>query len=195
MTKAEKTKQFIIEQTAPLFNTKGIAATAISDIMAATNMAKGSLYVHFSNKEELAYSAVEYNILQFMDKAGAEVAKHASAHDKFFAVLDFLSDPVDHPVKGGCPILNFGMEADDTSVVILERVNQAIGDVQGLMKAVLQKGIDDGEFKQNWDIHSFVIKAFAMLEGGILVSRIAQDNSQMLLLIDLLKQEIDTQLV
>ncbi len=87
------------------------------------------------------------------------------------------------------------MEADDTSPVIRDIVNKAIGDIQAFMKALLQKGIDDGEFKRDWDIHAFVVKAFAMLEGGILVSRIAQDNSQMLLLINLLKQEIDAQLL
>ncbi|PWV56314.1 TetR/AcrR family transcriptional regulator [Chitinophaga sp. S165] len=195
MTKAEKTKQYIIEQTAPLFNTKGVAATAISDIMAVTNLAKGSLYVHFSNKDELAYSVVAYNIQLFIDRSGEEVAHFVSAHDKFFAVLDLLSDPLNHPIKGGCPILNFGMEADDTSPVIRDIVNQAIGDIQHFMKALLQKGIDDGEFKPDWDIHTFVVKAFAMLEGGILVSRIAQDNSQMLLLINLMKQEIDAQLL
>jgi hypothetical protein len=39
MNKAEKTRQFIIEKTAPLFNTKGVAATAVTDIMEVTQMA------------------------------------------------------------------------------------------------------------------------------------------------------------
>ena len=66
MTKAEKTRQFIIEQTAPIFNTKGVAATSINDIMEATKLAKGSLYVHFENKEELSYYAVDYNLKDFI---------------------------------------------------------------------------------------------------------------------------------
>jgi len=44
MTKSERTRQFIIETSAPIFNTKGIAATAYSDVMQATKMAKGGLY-------------------------------------------------------------------------------------------------------------------------------------------------------
>ncbi|RTZ46274.1 TetR/AcrR family transcriptional regulator [Chryseobacterium arthrosphaerae] len=35
------------------FNTKGIAATAMSDIMDVTKLSKGSLYVHFDNKDVL----------------------------------------------------------------------------------------------------------------------------------------------
>jgi TetR/AcrR family transcriptional repressor of nem operon len=35
-SKAERTKQHIIEKTAPLFNTQGYAGTSISDSMRAT---------------------------------------------------------------------------------------------------------------------------------------------------------------
>jgi AcrR family transcriptional regulator len=40
MSKAEKTKQFIIEKTAPLFNTKGYNSTSLSDITQATGLTK-----------------------------------------------------------------------------------------------------------------------------------------------------------
>ncbi|WP_290795028.1 hypothetical protein [Flavihumibacter sp. UBA7668] len=43
MTKGDKTKQFIIEQSAPIFNTKRIAATSMLDNMEATQLSKGSL--------------------------------------------------------------------------------------------------------------------------------------------------------
>jgi hypothetical protein len=41
MGKAERTKQFIIEKTATLFNTKGIAATSLQDMTEATGLTKG----------------------------------------------------------------------------------------------------------------------------------------------------------
>jgi AcrR family transcriptional regulator len=40
MSKAEKTKQFIIEKTATLFNTKGYISTSLSDITQATGLTK-----------------------------------------------------------------------------------------------------------------------------------------------------------
>src|ERR1700737_4544522 len=110
VTKAERTKKLIIEKSAPIFNTKGIAATAMSDIMEATKLAKGSLYVHFENKEELAYSAVDYNLASLAEKVLAVVDKQKTAKTKLFAYLDILSDPMHPPVFGGCPMLNFGME-------------------------------------------------------------------------------------
>jgi len=45
---------------APVFNTKGYAATSLSDLMEATGLQKGGLYRHFDSKEELAQEAFDY---------------------------------------------------------------------------------------------------------------------------------------
>ncbi|HWZ04629.1 MAG TPA: TetR family transcriptional regulator, partial [Mucilaginibacter sp.] len=60
MTKAERTRQFIIEKAAPIFNKKGIAGTAISDIMEVTKLAKGGVYGNFESKEEICLEAFNY---------------------------------------------------------------------------------------------------------------------------------------
>jgi AcrR family transcriptional regulator len=193
MNKAEKTRQFIIEQTAPLLNTKGVAATAVTDIMEVTKMAKGSLYVHFQNKEELTHCAVDWNLKQFMEKIGAEAGKYDGAKEKFFGLLNYLGDPLNPPVQGGCPMMNFGMEADDTSPVIREMVHQTICTVQQGMIDILEKGITDGEFNPAWDYREFALKAYAMIEGGILVARVSKDISQMKMLVGILKREIEAQ--
>jgi AcrR family transcriptional regulator len=195
MSKGKNTRQFIIEQTAPLFNTKGVAATAITDIMEVTNLAKGSLYVHFANKEELAYCAVDYNLQQFVEKTGAEAQKYSGAKEKFFALLDYLGDPLNPPVKGGCPMMNFGMEADDTNPVIKEKVYNTICTVQQAMTDIIEQGIAEGTFWKDWDVKVFVTKAYAMIEGGILVSRVSGNSDQMNLLVGLLKAEIEEQLI
>jgi len=45
---------------APVFNTKGYAATSLSDLMEPTGLQKGGLYRHFDSKEELAQEAFDY---------------------------------------------------------------------------------------------------------------------------------------
>ena len=52
-TKAERTRQFIIEASAPIINKKGVAGTSLTDIMEATKLAKGGIYGNFENKEEI----------------------------------------------------------------------------------------------------------------------------------------------
>jgi AcrR family transcriptional regulator len=191
MTKAEKTRQFIIEKAAPIFNTKGIAATAMSDIMEATQLAKGSLYVHFENKEELSQHVVDYNLDAFVSRTLAAIADQKTSKLRLLAMLDFLSDPLNPPVAGGCPMMNFGMEADDTSPIIRQKVCKTIEAVQEAILSTVEQGIADGEFAPTWDAKTFSIKAYAMLEGGILVSRVSGNTDQMAVLINMLKLEIE----
>ena len=192
--KAVKSKQFIIEKTAPIFNIKGVAATGMSDIMEVTKMAKGSMYTHFENKEDLAYQVVDFYLKQHFVNAAAATSKHGKAKDKFFAYLDVLKDPVNHPIEGGCPMLNFGMEADDTNPIIREKVRNAMEEAQLEIVALLRKGVVEGEFVEDWDIEEFAVQVFAMLEGGVLMSRVYGDSSAMRVLLTILKREVEKQL-
>lgn len=169
----------------------GVAGTTVSDIVGATRMAKGSLYVHFANKEELTYSVVDYNLKLFVDRTTAVINQFESAKDKFFALLDYLSDPLNPPVAGGCPMMNFGTEADDTSPVIREKVSKVVCDMQESMSDILEKGVKDGEFKPDWDYDTFAAKAYAMVEGGILIARVTRDITKMKVLVGILKKEIE----
>ncbi|CAM4387015.1 transcriptional regulator, TetR family [Pedobacter westerhofensis] len=193
LTKAERTKQFIIEKAAPIFMTKGVAGTSMSDIMEATQLAKGSLYVHFENKEELSYSVVDYNLNAFVDRTLAAVNTEKNAKLKLFAMLDFLSDPLNPPVAGGCPMMNFGMEADDTSPIIRDKVCKIVVDVQKFIQDTVEEGMEAGLFKKTWNAAAFATKTYAMIEGGILISRVSGNNDKMNILMDMLKAEIEEQ--
>ncbi|OKS86678.1 TetR/AcrR family transcriptional regulator [Mucilaginibacter polytrichastri] len=191
MSKAEKTKQFIIEQAAPVFMTRGIAGTSVTDLMQVTKMSKGSLYVHFANKEELAVSVAAYNLELFVAKCLEAVQEFKTPKERMIGMLEFLSDPLHPPVAGGCPMMNFAMEADDTDPVILGKVAKTISDVQSFFSITVEEGIQEGQFKKTWDAKIFAIKAYAMMEGGILISRASQNIDQMGILIGLIKAEVE----
>ena len=88
-------------------------------------------------------------------------------------------------------MMNFGMEADDTSPVIRDKVCKIIVDVQKFIRETVESGIAAGEFKQGWDARTFATKTYAMIEGGILVSRVSGNNDQMNILVNIMKAEID----
>ena len=60
MRKGEQTRQEIIRKAAPIFNQKGYAGAALSDLMRATGLKKGGIYRHFESKEELARDAFDH---------------------------------------------------------------------------------------------------------------------------------------
>jgi TetR/AcrR family transcriptional regulator, transcriptional repressor for nem operon len=191
MSKAEKTRQFIIGKAAPIFNKKGVAGTSISDIMEATKLAKGGIYGNFTTKEEIAIEAFDYMVEAVISKMMELTAQKKSSKDKLFAILEFYRTYPHKPViSGGCPILNFGVEADDNNPVLKKKVKDVIHYFQDSIEKLVQRGIDYGEFRQDWDARTFAIKMFSMIEGGVLISRIHGDNRQMSILVDLLQQEI-----
>lgn len=190
MTKAAQTRQWIIEQAAPIFNTKGVSATAMSDIMEATKLSKGSLYVHFEDKEALACAVVDHNLQLLLSKTQAALQQHTTAKGKLVAFIDFLTDPVNPPVPGGCPIMNFGLEADDTNPVILAKVDLVVKKVLKNLAGLIEQGIRAGEFKISWDAKAFATKTFAMIEGGVLIARVSRKKEHLKQIVDMLKQEI-----
>lgn len=195
MSKGEQTRQFIIEKAAPIFNIKGVEATAMSDIMQATKLSKGSLYVHFENKEVLALTAIDYNMDMLGKKVLAKLSTHKTMKGKLFAFIDVFADVINPPVEGGCPMINFGMEADDTNPVIKKKVHSRIEYAQQLLAELLQEGIQKGEFKASLNYKEFATIMFAMLEGGIIISRVAGNNTKVNLVSKALKKMITAQLV
>ena len=195
MTKAERTRQFIIEQSAPLFNTKGVAGTAMSDIMEATKMAKGGLYGHFESKDELSYAVVDYCLTSVGEKLITAINKQKTAKDKLFAFIDFYSNPLNPPLKGGCPMVNFGMEADDTSLVIKKKIKGGMEGSEKRLVDIINDGITNGELKAGVNAKDLSIKIFAMLEGGTMITRVMNDPGQINAIVRMLKTEIEEQVL
>jgi TetR/AcrR family transcriptional repressor of nem operon len=195
MTKAERTRQFIIEQSAPLFNTKGVAGTAMSDIMEATKMAKGGLYGHFESKDELSNAVVDYCLTTVGDKVKLAINKQKTAKGKLFAFLDLMNDFENPPLKGGCPMINFGMEADDTNNVVNLKVKDGIDWSISLISTIITDGINAGEFKSTLNAGDFAVKLFATLEGATIIARVTRNNVRMDTVIKMLKKEIEEQVI
>lgn len=195
MTKGEETKQFILEKSAHLFNTKGIAATVMSDVLEATKLSKGCHYIHFKDKDDLACSAAEYCMEQLGSKLTTAISQSSTATGKLFTYIDVLGDVLNPPVEGGCPLLNFGMEADDTNKIIREKVNLYIEVAIKIIKDIIRTGIKNGEFKATWNYDEFAIVMFALVEGGVFIGRVAGNNSRMKIIAKQLKNMIREQVI
>src|SRR5690606_13094554 len=111
MTKAEKTRQFIIEKTAPIFNRKGYAGTSLSDITEATGLTKGSIYGNFKNKDEVAIAAFNYNFGLLSEWIKGKRDNEPDPIKKLKIYINVFSNFTDNPVlRWGCPVLNSATE-------------------------------------------------------------------------------------
>ncbi|MCP2027803.1 AcrR family transcriptional regulator [Flavobacterium sp. HSC-32F16] len=189
MSKAERTKQFIIEKSAPIINKKGMAGTSLSDIMEATKLAKGGIYGNFENKEEICTASFLYLRSQLAVKLDHALAEGKSAKEKLYNILAVYGNKEN--MVGGCPILNFGVEADDTNPVIKEQVKKAIRSAQKRFFDLAEKGIANKELTPEINPEHFSIKTFAIIEGAILYRKVFDNEDQVKIVLESIKTEFE----
>lgn len=173
MSKAEKTKQLIIEKTAPIFNRKGYAGTSLSDLTEATGLTKGSIYGNFSGKDEVALAAFDYNYSLVSSGMLKKIDVKVHAADKLRVFLEVFGDFPNNPsMQGGCPILNTAIEADDTHMQLRARAVNAIENWYARIGKIIRQGIDEGQIKEGTNARDFAGAFIALLEGGIMLAKV-----------------------
>ncbi|ANF52251.1 transcriptional regulator [Chryseobacterium glaciei] len=191
LTKAEKTKQFILETAAPLYNMKGISGVNIDDVLAETKLTKGCLYGHFENKDDLTAQVVDLMLKKVSDRMSLAVLNAKTTRAKIFAFLDFYKDPINTYVSGGCPIFNTAVEVDDNYPLIKQKVAAIFRLGQEGLTTILKEGIDNGEYSSELEPAVFAFKLVAATEGGIVMCRTMNTMKPMQSLIKNLKAELD----
>ncbi len=172
MSKAERTKEFIVEKTAPIFNKKGFAGTSLSDMTEATGLTKGSIYGNFANKDEVALASFDYNLRKLRTYVRAEEEKAKTIKEKLM-VRTFLFEKerlVAYP-EGGCPLINTGPEADDTHPALKERVANAIESWKERTISMIEEGIRNKEISPDTNPEQAALTLISMIQGAIFVAR------------------------
>ena len=82
-----KTKRKIFETSMKLFAEKGYDATSIEDITATVGVAKGTLYYHFSSKEEIFEFLVGEGVKLLKNSIEIKTEKLDQAIDKIKAIV------------------------------------------------------------------------------------------------------------
>lgn len=82
-----KTKRKIFETSMKLFAEKGYDATSIEEITATVGVAKGTLYYHFSSKEEIFQFLVEEGVKLLKNSIAIKTAKLMNSIDKIKAIV------------------------------------------------------------------------------------------------------------
>jgi len=170
--KAERTKQFIIEKAAPIFNKKGIAGTSLSDLTRATGLTKGSIYGNFKDKDEVAVCVFQYNVDNLISYLGRAIDKKNTSIDKLLAIPKAYRKLYKTMIAyGGCPILNTAAEADDTHQVLCRLAVEAIETMKKTIFKLVETGKQTGELHNETDTDKIAEVIICLIEGGSLLSK------------------------
>lgn len=196
MSKSEKTKAFIIEKAAPVFNTKGYAGTSLSDLTEITGLTKGAIYGNFENKDEVATAVFEYNISKLNERFDAQLGGAITASEKLYAYLSYYrSNWKSISQRGGCPILNASVEADDNLPFLKNNVQHSIKKWAQRFISILNQGVKNGEFKPAIDAAGYAYTFIALIEGGIMLSKINNSPGHLFLVLNRIETIINTEII
>ena len=192
MTKADRTRQHIIEKTAPLFNQKGFDGTSLAELTAATGLTKGALYGNFQDKEEIALEAFQYSIDKVKDAVRQELEGAMTCKEQLLALLTFYSRYVfKPPIPGGCPLLNTAVEADDHHTSMRRVVVKELLYAVNFIRKLIQRGIEKNEFRADIDAAEIAYAIFCSVEGALMFSRVERSREPMDIIIQHCKKILD----
>ena len=177
---------------APVFNQKGFIGTSLSDLENATGLTKGCIYGLFSSKEELAVACFDFARTLIHDKMDTEARNKNNAIDKLRAIFDmYRTFPEFWPIKGGCPILNTSVEADDTNPILQKKVVFALETWRRFFASIITRGIRNGEIKPDANPHVTATLFIALLEGATMMTKAYNDSSSLGIVLDKIDEMIE----
>ena len=191
LSKAERTRKFIVEKTAPIFNAKGFAGTSLSDLTQATGLTKGSIYGNFENKDAVALSAFDYNFAQITSYIKERILARENAVERLLVYPEVYRNFLKIPfLKPGCPILNTSTEADDTHPELREK---AVGALLFWKKAIenqIKRGIERKEIKKETNPTQFAVIMMSLIEGAIMQAKVTGKATELSMVMDFLENLI-----
>lgn len=173
MPRRDRSRGALLDSAAVLFRRQGYAATGVNQILESAEVKAGSLYHHFPDgKQELAAAVV--------DRAGGGIerrlrgflASDVAVADIVDAWIDLMSVGLSSDQRDGCPIEPIATESVNASARVREASARAFG---GWCLAVADRLRADGW--SNEDADQTALAVIALLEGALILSRIAGDTS------------------
>lgn len=163
----------LLDTTRDLLWERGYAATSPRAILAGSGVGQGSMYHHFSGKEDLAAQALAGTAARLLQAAGAALGTEGTAVDRLTGYLTRQRD-----VLRGCPV---GRMAGDAEVVALPMLHEIVRDtfdqVRMMMTNVVAAGVEAGELAPETDPAALADTVLAVVQGGYVLARAAGDTA------------------
>jgi TetR/AcrR family transcriptional regulator, transcriptional repressor for nem operon len=163
-------RERLIESTRELLWERGYVGTSPKAIQERSGAGQGSMYHHFSGKQDLALAAIRRNVADLADRADADLAGPGSVTER---VTRYMRR--ERAALRGCPVGRLTMDPDVMSDQELRRpVEDAFAAVRRRLAEVLAEGRENGELDPSVvDPVATATALVAVLQGGYVLARAA----------------------
>ena len=139
-----KTRERLIEVARELFAHKGLEATTMNDIAAASGRGRRTLYTYFRNKEEIYYAVIEEELARLSQNMTAVLDMDVPPEEKLFKLIYTHLQTIRETVaRNGTLRAEFFR-----NIWMVEKVRRAFDEEEHrVLTAILQQGVDAGRFR------------------------------------------------
>ena len=161
-----------MEATQDLLWEQGYSATSPKHIMRRSGAGQGSMYHHFTNKQELALVALECSAQSMRQDAEKLLATDGSAYEIATAYLRRQRD-----VLKGCRMGRMTFDADVLNTPeLIEPVKRTFVWLLEALTVLFERGRDQGEFAADIDARNLASLVVATVQGGYVLARATRDT-------------------
>ncbi|MBT7487577.1 MAG: TetR/AcrR family transcriptional regulator [Rhodospirillales bacterium] len=169
----------VIEKSIDVFLAKGYEATAIKDIVDATNVHPGSLYNEFGSKKEIYKQALEHflKISKFnLNLANAEIAPPRATIEKLF--FDLIDSTSERGSVGHCLISKAAMEIGGVDEEITAWLKVVFKKSESLLSRLIERGQAAGEITSSRPPQELAQFLGSTVQGMQVMARFERDKKK-----------------
>ncbi|MBU1419718.1 MAG: TetR/AcrR family transcriptional regulator [Proteobacteria bacterium] len=179
LTKGQETQKHILTESRKLFTVQGFQNTSISQVIAATQVKKGNLYYYFPSKEELGLAVLVdardefFHILDNSLIGETPILKIMHSCNSIMALMQQTN------FVGGCLFGNTALEMADSNSRFGKIIQEIFSHWTKRIEHELQRATDLGLLNPPVPPDSLATAIVAILEGGIMLSRVYKNKNKL----------------
>lgn len=162
-------REHIAKAAARLFQTQGINATTMDDIARKAGYSKATLYVYFTNKQEIISLLALESMQQMYARVAGALAQPAALPEKYNLLCQsLLAYQTEQPLYFQMLLDKINGDPDNSAYLPEERATYQIGEaINNLLRDFLLEGIARGELRPDLPILPTIFSFWGMLAGFI----------------------------
>jgi AcrR family transcriptional regulator len=164
---------------------KGVSATTLDDVRAASGTSKSQLYRHYSDKDALVRDVVALQAAELLQRQHQLLQRLNSLRG-----LERWRDAVieNNALRNGaygCPLGSLASELADQDEEARKAIARHFDSWAGMLEAGLVRMKDSGVLRADADTEELATGLMAALQGGYLLAQTAQDVKPMRIALDM----------
>ena len=174
--RGRRTRDAIVDAAADLMHERGIAATGLGDVLAASGTGKSQLYHYFGGKSDLVLAVIDRQLERVL---AAQPALDDTADDTADDTVRAWAESLFalHQDGGGpfaCPLGVFSGQVD-AEPRWREHQAAAFARWQDRIAGLLARGQTDGVVDPARDAGEMAVAVLAAVQGGLMLARLHRD--------------------